>query len=59
MTENKKPPIYYAALQTLKAYAQANATQYKRRQKQLQEAKKQKQRREQSNEKDTKVSEID
>ena len=39
---NKKPPLYYVALQTKKAYEQANFTEYKK----AKEAQKQKQRRE-------------
>jgi len=38
----KKPPLYYVALQTKKAYEQANFTEYKK----AKEAQKQKQRRE-------------
>ena len=39
---NKKPPLYYVALQTKKAYEQSNFTEYKK----AKEAQKQKQRRE-------------
>ena len=39
---NKKPPLYYVALQTKKAYEQANFTEYKK----AKEAQKQKHRRE-------------
>ena len=38
----KKPPLYYVALQTKKAYEQASFTEYKK----AKEAQKQKQRRE-------------
>ena len=42
MANLKKPPLYYVALQTKKAYEQANFTEYKK----AKEARKQKQRRE-------------
>jgi hypothetical protein len=42
MANMKKPPLYYVALQTKKAYEQANFTEYKK----AKEAQKQKQRRE-------------
>ena len=32
MNEDKKPPIYYVALHAMQATKQANLTQYKRRQ---------------------------
>jgi len=59
MSEDKKPPFYYVVQNTLKAYTQANATQYKRRQAKLEEAEKQKQRRKQANEKDSGLFNID
>ena len=39
---NKKPPLYYVALQAKKAYEQASFTEYRK----AEEARKQKQRRE-------------
>ncbi len=39
---NKKPPLYYVALQAMKAYEQANFTEYKK----AKEARRQKDRRE-------------
>jgi len=36
----KKPPFYYVAMNTLRAYEQANSTQYKKRKLQLNSKKK-------------------
>ena len=54
MTE-KKPPFYYVALHTLKAYEQANYASGKRKR----EADKRKELQEQSNEKDSGLSDVD
>lgn len=57
MNEDKKPPIYYVALHAMQATKQANLTQYKRRQAEVE--RREKLREEANNEKGTKVSEVD
>ena len=55
MTDDKKPPFYYVVLHTLKAYEQANYASGKRKR----EADKRKELQEQSNEKDSGLSDVD
>ena len=55
MTDDKKPPFYYVVLNTLKAYEQANYANGKRKR----EMERRKQLQEQSNEKDSGLSDVD
>ncbi len=55
MIDDKKPPFYYVALHTLKAYEQANYASGKRKR----EADKRKEFQEQANEKDSGLPDVD